>query len=120
MLFWITYFGWLYLPCIDWCVHSTSQPSLSYEQQFLDRVDNIYLYEHIVRSTWARNVATPSILDPVIAKSVDDVLTTDFRLPLGKRDNVLFEIYMNTNVQREGVNTLRYNYINADYESIKN
>ena len=35
------------LSCIDWCVHSTSQPSLSYEQQFLNTVDNIYLYQHI-------------------------------------------------------------------------
>ena len=93
------------LPCIDWCVHSTTQPSLSYEQQVLDRVDDLYLYQHIDRLTPARKDTSPSILDLVIIKSVDDVLNIDFRPPLGKSDLVVFEIYMNTDVQREGVDT---------------
>ena len=83
-------------------------------------MDNLYWYKHIDRPTQVRKDDAPSTLDLVISTSVDYVLNIYFRPPLGKSDHVVLEIYMNTNVQREGTDTLRYNYINAGYESIQN
>ena len=53
---------------------STSQSTSSYEQQFLDRLDHLFLYQHIDRPTRARKDAIPPILDLVIIKSIDNIL----------------------------------------------
>ncbi|XP_065583537.1 uncharacterized protein LOC136042500 [Artemia franciscana] len=107
------------LPLIDWSAHSTSLSSSSYEQQFLDRLDDLYLYQHIVRPTQARNDAIPSILDLVITKSIDDILSVDFRPPLGKSDHVVLDIYVNIDAQQRGFEFYRHDYAKADYESMR-
>ena len=66
------------------------------------------MYQHIDMPTRARKDAVPSILNLVIAKSVDDVLNRDFRALLGKCDHVVLDIYVNTNLQRQGVDPLKY------------
>ncbi|XP_065564191.1 uncharacterized protein LOC136029615 [Artemia franciscana] len=107
------------LPLIDWSAHRTSLSTSSYEQQFLDRLDDLYLYQHIVRPTRARNDAIPSILDLVITKSIDDILSVDFRPPLGKSDHVVLDIYMNIDAQQRGFEFYQHDYAKVDYESMR-
>ncbi|XP_065562443.1 uncharacterized protein LOC136028527 [Artemia franciscana] len=107
------------LPLIDWSAHRTSLSTSSYEQQFLDRLDDLCLYQHIVRATRARNDAIPSILDLVITKSIDDILSVDFSPPLGKSDHVVLDIYMNIDAQQRGFKFYRHDYAKADYESMR-
>ena len=107
------------LPLIDWSAHSTSLSTSSYEQPFLDRLDDLYLYQHIDRPTQARNDAIPSILDLVITKSINDILSIDFRPPLGKSDHVVLDIYMNIDAQQRGFEFYWHDYAKADYESMR-
>ena len=107
------------LPLIDWSVHIASQSTSSYEQQFLDRLDDLYLYQHIDRSTRARKDTIPSILDLVITKSIDDILSIDFRPPLGKSYYRVLDIYMNIDAQQRGFEFYWHDYTKPNYESMR-
>lgn len=107
------------LPNIDWQTLSTSQPGESYEQTFLDRLDDLFLHQHVNSPTRARGDSIPSILDLVITKHVDDILGLEMFSPLGKSDHSVIQITMNTFVQRENTDSRRYDYARADYQSMR-
>jgi len=82
-------------------------------------LDHLFLYQHIERPTRARKDAIPPILDLVIIKSIDNILSIDFRPPLGKSDQVALDIYMSIDAQQRGFVIYQHDCAKTDYESMR-
>ena len=83
------------LPSIDWTSGTTQLSDESFENHFLETLQEHYLYQHIQNPTRLRANSTPSVLDLVITKSPDDVASVEFLPPLGKSDHLVLVISLN-------------------------
>ena len=77
-------------PLIDWCLWTAPDRDFA-GLSFLDTLNDLFMFQHVMFSTRVRKGQTSSILDLVLTddeNNVDLILTLD---PLGMSDHVLME-----------------------------
>lgn len=109
------------LPYIDWTTNTTQLSDQSFENRFVQTLQDHYLHQHIQDPTRLRADSKPSVLDLVITKSPEDVNSVEFLPPLGKSDHVGLSISLNcsSNFAETPKGSPKYDYGRANYAAFR-
>ena len=112
------------LPSIIWengyGYNATSSDTPTYEDEFLQCVDNNYLHQHIDQPTRFRENQTPNQLDLVFVNHNIKIDQIQYQSPLGKSDHVAIEFTTDIDKEKENnVKTSRLLWEKGNYETIK-
>ena len=103
---------------INWANMTTSESENSTECQFLECVQDCFLYQHVTKATRIRGLNEPSLLDLILTDEVDQVTDVHHLSPLGASDhNVITFKFSCYTVSAS--DKLRYLYYKANYNKMK-
>ena len=104
------------LPLIDWTTWAVASHS-SMEADFLDLVNDLFIFQHVNFPTRIREGQVPSLLDLVFTNDENFISEITSLPPLGKSDHITisfdFQCYLKLNCRN-----YKYNYGCGDYQSI--
>ena len=81
--------GDMNLPQINWSLYSTATGERSVETEFLNALEDSFLFQHVSEPTRQRGTNTPSLLYLIISNEADMVSDIEYQSPLGKSDHSL-------------------------------
>ena len=97
-------------PRINWHLRDFIGPEDSFESQFLNVVDDYFLYQHIDQPTRSRGTDNPSLLDLVLTNEENMVSNIQYHSPLGLSDHVLISFKFNCYTEAMHYNRKVYLY----------
>ena len=108
------------LPNIDWCNSYVNDSDMSFSQVFFDKLNDLYLFQHVNEPTRQRGNDTPNCLDLVISSNETDASNINVMCPLGKADHcvVTWDFHIVTE-RRCGQELYKYDYQRGDYEKLR-
>ncbi|MCP3849730.1 MAG: hypothetical protein GY694_05770, partial [Gammaproteobacteria bacterium] len=104
------------LPDIDWNSTNNSEK----DQLFIETLREAFLVQHVDKPTRHMLGQKANILDLVITKTTEDVLSIDHCSHIGKSDHLLLKI--TTDIRKSKVdnsNDLRFNYTIGNYDAFR-
>lgn len=106
---------------IDWEKEYCTSGVDSASQQFLEGIQSMYLFQHVVKPTRYREGQTPHILDLVLSNEEGMVSEIEYLPGLGSSDHVSLHFVLNCGVGRseETVNAASLNWHRADLELMR-
>lgn len=108
------------LPNIIWNENYVNDCNTSFSQTFFDKLNDLYLCQHVSEPTRQRGRDNPNCLDLIISSSENNVSDINIRCPLGKGDHCL--LVWDYQIVKERVSECemyRYDYQKADYKKLK-
>ena len=99
---------------IDWCNEYAEHQYLT---DFIDVLQECFLYQHVTEPTRHRLNETSNLLDLVLSSEEDMVYDLSYHSPLGESDHVILEFHVNFK-QNEVRKPPERNIYKADYEAI--
>ena len=108
------------LPNINWKDNYVNDCDTSFSQSFFDKVNDLFLYQHVLEPTRQRGRDTPSCLDLVLSSSETNVSNMIVNSPLGRGDHCVIEWNYQISVERvSNCDMYRYDYHKADYKMLR-
>ncbi len=104
-------------PEIDWSDYH-SNATQHRLQIFLDKIQDLFLYQHVAEFTRYREGQNPSILDLILTNEETIVNNLQYVPPLGKSDHVCLVFNTNLYAQTEENSTPRYAYHRGNYQKM--
>ena len=105
---------------IDWDNLSLLPASPPIVQEFIDTIQDLYLFQHIMKPTRYRPGETPNILDLVFTNEQTMIDEIQYLPGLGCSDHVCLSFkFMCYAVQEPGNNRPKYNLRHADFETMR-
>ena len=99
---------------IDWKMWNCDNDDESFENQFLECLDECFLFQHIEHTTRQRGSDRPSVLDLVLTNEEHQISEIVYESPLGKSDHSTlvfdYHCYLDFSIPKG-----RYNFCKGDY-----
>ena len=102
---------------INWS-SMTVHPRNSHIESFLDKIHDLFLFQHVVESTHFRRGTTPSLLDLVFTNEPHMVRDITYLPGLGKSDHVCLCFSLLCYAHLKDTRTLRYDTQAVDYDAM--
>lgn len=103
---------------INWTTCSTTKNETSKEASFLETIQDIFLYQHILEPTRARGNDDPSTIDLLFTNEEMQVSQLEYHAPLGKSDHCVlsfrYDCYVDYCQPQK-----RYAFHKADYDEMR-
>jgi hypothetical protein len=109
------------LPNIDWVNSMVNDGNNTFSHKFFDKMNDLYLIQHVLEPTRQRGNNNPSCLDLVISSSEHNVSNIKVCCPIGKADHSVITWDFLTKVNRScKENIYRFDYNKADFVRLRN
>ena len=104
-------------PDIDWeSWNSKGDSTETVEYRFIDKLQDNYLFQHILKPTRWRGSNKPSILDLIISNEENMVSNIEYSSPLGKSDHCVVTFNFNCYVNLKRTNKSKRIYNKGKYK----
>ena len=108
------------LPNINWKDNYVNDCTTSFTQVFFDKVNDLFLCQHVTEPTRQRGQDTPNCLDLILSTSESNVYNIEIGCPLGKGDHCVIVWEYQVNIHRvSDADLYRYDYSKADYNKLR-
>ena len=103
---------------INWDLNTISSANEDC-RNFLNCVDDLFLYQHVLSPTRYREGQLPSTLDLVFTNEEELILDLNYGSPLGKSDHISLSIQLSLRRSDVGEDLLTRNYYQGNYDKIR-
>jgi len=104
---------------INWCDWSTPSNETQIDFQFIEKLRDCFLQQHVTKPTRARIDKEPHILDLVLTNEEGMISNMEYYSPLGKSDHSVLHFKFNCYIQQENTERIKYYYDKADFTVMK-
>jgi len=101
-------------PKIDWEKWITEDSTSSESQQFLDRISDTYLHQHVNQPTRGRAKENPSVLDLIFTNELNMVDNIKYDSPLGRSDHSVIAFDFVANIEKATQPWTKFYYDKTD------
>lgn len=107
------------LPDIDWTLDNL-RTSNGFSSEFVDTINDNYLYQHITRPTRAREGQKSNTLDLIITNIEEVITDMVHEAPLGKSDHAVIRTSILCIPECERSTTVKFSYDKGNYVDMRN
>ena len=105
-------------PEIDFVTNSVNAGTDAAPTKFLDKIQELFLYQHVTQFTRFRSNHEPSVLDYVITDDGNLIDEIHYDAPLGKSDHLFLSWFITLHVQQMHSCQEKLNFWKGDYAKI--
>ncbi|MES9884550.1 MAG: reverse transcriptase family protein [Sedimenticola sp.] len=103
---------------IDWDAEQSLHSEIHPATQFLEKVRDSYMFQHVKEATRIRQGESDSILDLIFTNEENMVEKIHYLPPLGKSDHVVLQFTLTLYIDKPISSEQRFNYNKGNYRSI--